>query len=98
MLENVEIRLANLTETRCASRHVQMHDKCVITNNYTTCRSYRLSAFARVGKWESFTVVDTRPVHKDRFDAIWLSLSTRQLEKYYTELDSPTMGPKRRRR
>lgn len=99
LLENVEIRLANQTgTTSCASRNVQMHDKCVITDNYTTFGSYNLSAFARVGNWESITVVDTRQVHKDRFDAIWLSISTRQLEKYYRELDFPTKGPKRRRR
>lgn len=98
LLENVEIRLANLTGTTCASRYVQMHDNCVITENYTTFGSYNLSAFARVGNWESLTVVDTRQIHKDKFDEIWLSISTRQLEKYYTELDSPTRGPRRRRR
>lgn len=98
LLENVEIRLANLTGTSCASRHVQMHDKCVITDNYTTFGSYNLSAFARVGNWESITVVDTRQVHKDKFDAIWHSISSRQMEKHYRELESPTRGPKRKSR
>ena len=98
LLENVEIRLANLTGTTCASRNVQMHDKSVITDNYTTFGSYNLSAFARVGNWESITIVDTRQVHKDKFDAIWNSISNRQFERYYRELDSPARGPKRKRR
>lgn len=95
LLENVEIRLANLTGTPCASRNVQMHDKSVITDAYTTFGSYNLSAFARVGNWESLCVVDTQQVHRDNFDAIWDSISTRQFEKYYTEMDSPTRRPKR---
>ena len=76
----------------------QMHDKSVITDNYTTFGSYNLSAFARVGNWGSITIVDTRQVHKDKFDAIWNSISNRQFERYYRELDSPTRGPKRKRR
>ena len=96
LLENIEIRMANLTGTTCASGNVQMHDKSVITDNYTTFGSYNLSAFARVGNWESITVVDSRPIHKDKFDAIWNSLIERPFERYYSELDSPTKGPKRK--
>ena len=35
-LENMEIRLANLSGSPCESRLVQMHDKSIITDNYTT--------------------------------------------------------------
>lgn len=74
-LENVEIRLANLNVTSCDAKFVQMHDKSVITEHYTTFGSYNLSVFARAGNWESITFVDTRQIHKDKFDAIWNSLS-----------------------
>jgi PLD-like domain len=97
LLENVEIRMAT-TNTSCESTKVQMHDKCVITDNYTTFGSYDLSAFAHVGNWESITVVDTRQIHIDKFDAIWQSIPKRQMERYYKELDSPTMGVKRKSR
>jgi len=98
LLECLEIRLANLSGTPCASNNVQMHDKSVITDSFTTFGSYNLSAFARVGNWESITVVDTRQIHKDKFDDAWNQISGRQFEKFYTELNSPTKGPKRRLR
>jgi hypothetical protein len=98
MLENVEIRMANLAGTPCASNKVQMHDKSIITENYTTFGSYSLSAFARVGNWESITVVDAQQLHKDKFDEIWNQIPKRHMENYYTELYSPTKGPKRKTR
>lgn len=98
LLENVEIRLANLTGTPCKSKKVQMHDKSIITKKYTTFGSYNLSAFARVGNWESITVVDTRQVHEDKFDEVWNQLSNRQFDFFYKELSSPTRGSKRKLR
>ena len=35
-LENMEIRLVNLSASPCESRLVQMHDKSIITGDYTT--------------------------------------------------------------
>ena len=52
-LENIHVRLANSTVTKCASRNVQMHNKSVITERHTTFGSYDLTAFGRVGNWES---------------------------------------------
>lgn len=97
-LENVEIRLANLTGTPCQSRNVQMHDKSIITQRYTSFGSYNLSAFARVGNWESLTIVDTEQQHVERFDEMWADLSGRQIDRFYREMDSPTRGSKRQRR
>ena len=96
LLECVEIRMANLTGTPCASSKVQMHDKSVIAENYTRFGSYSLSAFARAGNWESFTVVDTRQVHKDKFDELWNQIPTQQFKKFCKEHDSPHQEPKRR--
>lgn len=97
-LENVQVRLANLTGTPCASRNVQMHDKSIITQRYTSFGSYNLSAFGRVGNWESLTVVNTEPLHVERFDEMWASLDGREIERFYREMDSPNRGPKRQRR
>ena len=41
-LENMEIRLANLSGSPCESRLVQMHVKSIITEDYTTYGSYYL--------------------------------------------------------
>ena len=92
------MRLADLTGTPCASRNVQMHDKSVITERHTTFGSYNLTAFERVGNWESLTVVDTEQLHIDRFDSMWNDIEGREIESFYHEMDSPTRGSKRRRR
>jgi len=93
-LENVEVRLANFR-----SRNVQMHDKSIITQRYTSFGSYNLSAFGRVGNWESLTIVETEQQHVERFDEMWAELGAgRQIERFYREMDSPTRGPKRQRR
>jgi len=97
-LERVHVRLANLSGTPCASRNVQMHDTSVITERHTTFGSYNLTALGRVGNWESLTVVDTEQLHIDRFDSIWNDIEGREIETFYHEMDSPTRGPKRRRR
>lgn len=97
-LENVEVRLANLTGTPCASQNVQMHDKSIITERYTSFGSYNLTAFGRVGNWESLTVVDTEQLHVERFDEMWAELEGRSIDRFYREMDSPLRGPKRQRR
>ena len=97
-LENMEIRLANLSDSQCESNKVQMHDKSVITDAYTVFGSYNLSSFARVGNWGSICVVDTPPKWQASFDAIWESISRRQVENYYTNLQSAVVGPRRRAR
>jgi len=98
-LENVEVRLANISGTPCESRNVQMHDKSIITQRYTSFGSYNLSAFGRVGNWESLTIVDTEQQHLERFDEMWAELGAgRQIERFYREMDSPTRGQKRQRR
>jgi hypothetical protein len=95
-LENMEIRLANLLgDSQCESRLVQMHDKSIITDNYTTYGSYNLSSFARVGNWESFCVTDTHPKCRDAFDRIWEAIPERQAERHYTDLQSSIIGPRR---
>ena len=94
-LENMEIRLANLSGSPCESRLVQMHDKSIITENYTTYGSYNLSSFARVGNWESLYVTDTHPKCRDAFDGIWEALPERQVERLYPDLQSTVMGPRR---
>jgi hypothetical protein len=97
-LENVEVRLANLTGTPCASRNVQMHDMSIITPRYTSFGSNNLSAFGRVGDWESLNVVNTEQLHMERFDKMWNELKGREIGRFYREMDSPSMGPKRQRR
>jgi hypothetical protein len=94
-LENMEVRLANLSGSPCESRLVQMHDKSIITENYTTYGSYNLSSFARVGNWESLCVTDTHPKCRDAFDRIWEAIPERQAERYYTDLQSSIIGPRR---
>jgi hypothetical protein len=94
-LENMEIRLANLSDSPCESRLVQMHDKSIITENYTTYGSYNLSSFARVGNWESLCVTDTQQKCRDAFDRIWEAIPERQAERHYTDLQSSIIGPRR---
>ena len=94
-LENMEIRLANLSGSPCESRLVQMHVKSIITEDYTTYGSYNLSSFARVGNWESLYVADTHQTCREAFDAIWETLLQRQAERFYADLQSTAMGPRR---
>lgn len=97
-LENVEMRLANLTGADCESSKVQMHDKSIITDTYSVFGSYNLSSFARVGNWESVCVVDTPAKCQVTFDGIWDTISSRPVEKFYTNLQSVIIGPRRRAR
>ena len=58
-LENMEIRLANLTGSNASNSFVTMHDKFIITTNYMTFGSYNLTNQARAGNWESLYVAPT---------------------------------------
>lgn len=97
-LDNVDIRMANVTGSPCESRNVQMHDTSIITERHTSFGSYNLIASGRVGNWESLTIVDTEQLHVERFDEMWAALGAwRRMERFYQEVDSPTRGPKRQR-
>ena len=100
ILENMEIRLANLSGSHCESRKVAMHHKSIITDRYAAVGSYNLSTFARVGNWEELFVVPTVQRHKDRFDELWDQLYTRPMESFYQRFRGPNipLGPKRTRR
>jgi hypothetical protein len=94
-MENMEIRVPNIIASACESHLVQMHDKSIITDQYAIIGSYNLSSFARVGNWESVCVVDTPGKCRAAFDHIWDDISTRQVEKVYTNLQSIITGPRR---
>lgn len=98
LLENLEIRLANLSGASCESSKVSMHRKSVITERYSTFGSYNLSAFGRVGNWEDLCVVNTTKTPVVKFDELWESLVTRPAEKFYDVLKKITPGPRRARR
>lgn len=97
-LENMEIRLANLTGSNASNSFVTMHDKSIITTTYTTFGSYNLTNQARAGNWESLYVAPTSEKSISFFDNIWNSIPTRQIERFYTELDYSPMGNKRAQR
>ena len=98
LLENVEIRLANLSGSACNSRYVSMHDMSIITDHHSSCGSYNTSFFARFGNWESLQVVPTTQTHRDRFDDMWNELYSRPAERYYGYASGARVGPRRQRR
>ena len=100
ILENLEIRLANLTGCRCESRKVSMRQKSIVTDRFAAIGSYNLTTFARVGNWEELFVVPAAQRHKDRFDELWSQLYSRPMERFYTTFQGSNipLGPKRRRR
>jgi hypothetical protein len=101
-LANIEMRLANLTGSRSSSALVSMHDKSIITTNFTTFGSYDLSNQARAGNWESLCVATTSAKSISFFDNMWNSIPARQVERYYTGLNGRNVRllerPKPRRR
>ena len=99
LLEHVEIRLANTTDTSCESSKQSMHMKSIITDTHTTFGSYNLSAFARVANWEELCVVETTDTAATaRFDAHWEKLARRAAENHYVCLQNVPPGPRRRAR
>ena len=71
ILENLEIRVANLTGSLCESRKVAMHQQSIITDRFAAIGSYNLSTFARVGNWEELFIVPATQGHKNRFDEMF---------------------------
>ena len=100
ILENMEIRLANLSGSLCESRKVAMHQKSIIADQFAAVGSYNLSTFARVGNWEEVFIVPATQSHKTRFDEMWDQLYTRPMERFYHRFQGSSipLGPKRTRR
>ena len=72
ILENMEIRLANLSGSLCESRQIAMHQTSIITDQFAASGSYNLSTtFARDGNWEEVCIVPATQSQKTSFDEMW---------------------------
>lgn len=94
--DRLHVRVADLNIPR-RGRYTQMHDKSIITDQFTTFGSYNMTNPGRYQNWESLHVADSEPSHAAHFDALWNSLARRSLQAVYPAL-APASPPVKRQR
>ena len=84
----LQVRVADTTSPPC-SRYSSMHDKRVITQQYSTYGSYNLSCAARFANREAIALLATDETEIDDFDGLWNQLEHRKLDAVYSDFYPP---------
>ena len=82
------VGVVDTTSPPC-SRYSFMHDKRVITQEYSTYGSYNLSCAARFANREAIALLATDETEIDDFDGLWNQLEHRKLDAVYSNFYPP---------